>query len=62
VDRRLIAVVALVWAALAAAYDLVPALHMPAGVRLWGFGALVFLGLWLAMTRAAERNRRGGDR
>ncbi|HYD29654.1 MAG TPA: hypothetical protein VEB64_02185 [Azospirillaceae bacterium] len=38
-------VIAAVWAALAAVYALVPSLGMPGYVRVWGGGAVLFLGL-----------------
>ena len=44
-DVRLILSVFVVWAALAAVYALVPSLGMPGYVRVWGAGALLFLGL-----------------
>ena len=34
-----------IWAALAAVYALAPSLGMPGYVRVWGAGALLFLGL-----------------
>ncbi len=57
-DVRLLAAVALVWAALSALYATVPMLaHMPGSALLWGAGAAVFAGV-AALTWAAERQRR----
>lgn len=50
-DLTLVLVVALVWAALAAVYQFSPSLGMPGYVRVWGGGALVFLGLAAVMLR-----------
>lgn len=56
-DGWLLAGTALVWAVLAAAYALVPALHMPGATLLWGSGAAIFLALALAVRRAERRTR-----
>lgn len=50
-DLTLVLVVALVWAALAAVYQFSPSLGMPGYVRVWGGGAVVFLGLAAVMLR-----------
>ncbi len=50
-DLTLVLVVALVWAALAAVYQLSPSLGMPGYVRVWGGGAVVFLGLAAVLLR-----------
>lgn len=58
-DEDLLALVLVfgVWAALAAAYALVPMFDMPAAARVWGAGAAVFLALALWVARS--RRRRG---
>ena len=50
-DLTLVLVVALVWAALAAVYQFSPSLGMPGYVRVWGGGAVVFLGLAAVLLR-----------
>lgn len=50
-DFWLVAPVALVWALLAAVYALVPGLAMPGYARVWGAGAVLFLGLGLLLLR-----------
>lgn len=61
-DVLALAIVFAVWALLAAAYALVPMFDMPAAARVWGAGAVVFVGLalwvFLAIAKAA-RGRRG---
>ena len=54
-DVGLILAVALVWAALAAVYQFSPSLGMPGYVRVWGGGALVFLGLAAILARWKSR-------
>ena len=44
-DSLLLAIVALVWAALALLYAVVPMLHMPGSALVWGAGAALFLAL-----------------
>lgn len=57
-DVRLIGLVALVWAIMAALYASVPMLaHMPGSVLLWGSGAGVFALLAAAVWRAGESPR-----
>jgi len=51
VEACLVLGVALVWAILAAVYALSPSLGMPGYVRVWGAGAVVFLGLALLLLR-----------
>jgi hypothetical protein len=53
-DFVLIAVVSLVWAALAALYAFVPMFTMPGSAVVWGSGAAVFLMLALIIA-IAER-------
>ena len=50
-DLILIFLIAVVWAALAAVYQFSPSLGMPGYVRVWGGGALVFLGLAVVLAR-----------
>ena len=54
-DIRLIAITGAVWAALAAIYALVPSLGMPGYIRVWGAGALLFLGLAALLAAARKR-------
>jgi len=56
-DSLLLALVCLVWAALALLYGLVPMFSMPGSALVWGSGAVVFLGLAVATARA---ERQGG--
>ena len=42
-DSSLIALVALVWLALAGLYAFVPMFSMPGSARVWGAGAVVFI-------------------
>ncbi len=58
-DSRLIALVALVWSVLAAAYALVPALDMPGSALVWGIGAALFWTLAILVARAERRGARG---
>jgi fatty acid desaturase len=53
-DITLIFIVAGVWAALALAYALAPWSGMIGYAWVWGFGALLFLALGLALRRAAR--------
>ena len=55
-DFVLIAVVSLIWVALAALYAFVPMFTMPGSAFVWGSGAVVFL--CLAFTVAATERRR----
>ncbi len=55
-DVRLIALVALVWAVMAALYASVPMLaHMPGSAMLWGSGAGIFALLAGAVWAAEKR-------
>lgn len=56
-DLTLIIAIALVWLLLAAVYQFSPSLGMPGYVRVWGVGALVFLGLAGAVV--VSRRRKG---
>jgi len=47
--------VVVVWSILAAVYALVPGLDMPGYARVWGAGAIVFLGLAATLAIAARR-------
>lgn len=51
VEAVLVLVVAVVWAILVAVYALSPSLGMPGYVRVWGAGAVVFLGLAVPLLR-----------
>jgi len=53
-DITLIFIVAFVWAVLALAYALAPWSGMIGYAWVWGFGAVLFLALGLALLRAAR--------
>lgn len=55
----LVVAIAAVWAALAAVYALVPSLGMPGYVRVWGGGALLFLGLAAVLVAVGPKAHRG---
>ncbi len=55
-DAVLLSIVFVVWSALALMYATIPMIQMPAGFRVWGLGALVFLVL-TALTVLAGRGR-----
>ena len=55
----LVVVIAAVWAALAAVYALVPRLGMPGNVRVWGGGAVLFLGLAGVLAAVGRKAHRG---
>lgn len=57
-DGWLFAIVFAVWLALAAVYAAVPMFSMPGYAVVWGWGALVFLGLAALVALAARRGRR----
>jgi hypothetical protein len=56
-DARLLAIVFVVWGALAVLYAFVPMFHMPGYAEVWGIGALIFLALMVALRIAASRAR-----
>lgn len=49
--------VVVVWSGLAVAYALAPGLGMPGYVRVWGAGAVVFLGLAVVLLAARLKRR-----
>jgi membrane protein implicated in regulation of membrane protease activity len=51
-------VVFVVWLALAIVYATVPMFAMPGYAVVWGWGALVFLGLAALVAAASRRSRR----
>ncbi len=55
----LVVAIAAVWAALAAVYALVPSLGMPGYVRVWGGGAVLFLGLAGMLAAVGRKAHRG---
>ncbi|MDR3376517.1 MAG: hypothetical protein P4L98_22565 [Ancalomicrobiaceae bacterium] len=55
-DLTLVVLIALVWLALAVVYQVSPSLGMPGYVRVWGVGALVFLGLAGAIAVIGRRS------
>lgn len=57
-DSLLFAAVFAVWLALALIYATVPMFAMPGYAVVWGWGALVFLGLAGLVAAAARRSRR----
>lgn len=54
-DFWLVIPVTLVWALLAAVYAFVPSLDMPGYARVWGTGAVLFLGLGLLLLKRGEK-------
>jgi hypothetical protein len=54
-DSWLVAIIALVWALLALVYALAPWGDMIGYARVWGFGAVLFLGLAALIWRAVRR-------
>lgn len=56
-DGLLFAIVFVVWLALAVVYVAHPALAMPGYAVVWGWGAIVFLGLAALVAIAARRSR-----
>lgn len=54
-DFVLIAIVSLIWAALAALYAFVPMFTMPGSAFVWGSGALVFFCLAFAVAATEKR-------
>lgn len=57
-DALIFAVVFAVWLALTIVYATVPMFAMPGYAVVWGWGALVFLGLAAVVAAAARRARR----
>lgn len=57
-DGWLFAIVFAVWLVLAIVYAAVPMFSMPGYAVVWGWGALVFLGLAALAALAARRGRR----
>jgi hypothetical protein len=57
-DSWLFGIVFVVWLALAIVYAAVPMFSMPGYAVVWGWGALVFLGLAALVAAAARRSRR----
>lgn len=55
-DFWMLVPVILVWALLAAVYALVPSLDMPGYARVWGAGAVLFLGLAVVLLRPVRGN------
>ena len=55
IEAVLVLVIALVWAVLAAVYELSPSLGMPGYVWVWGAGALVFVALAIPLLRYGRR-------
>lgn len=60
-DSLLFAIVFAVWLALAIVYATVPMFAMPGYAVVWGWGALVFLGLAGLVAVAAHRSRKRGS-
>ncbi len=58
-DAVLLGIVFVVWGALALMYATIPMIQMPTSFRVWGLGALLFLGLTI-LTALAGRGR-GND-
>ena len=56
-DIWLVAGVAVVWALLALVYALAPWGDMIGYARVWGFGAVLFLGLAVLLRRAVRRSQ-----
>ena len=61
-DSWLFGIVFAVWLALAIVYAAVPMFSMPGYAVVWGWGALVFLGLAALVAAAARRARRRQSR
>ena len=57
-DALLIAVVFIVWGALAILYVTIDMIYMPPAIRVWGLGAITFLVLAAIAWRAGVRGRR----
>jgi hypothetical protein len=57
-DSWLFGIVFAVWLTLAVVYAVVPMFSMPGYAVVWGWGALVFLGLAALIAVATRRSRR----
>jgi hypothetical protein len=57
-DYLLFLIVFVVWALLAIVYAVVPMFAMPGYAVVWGWGALVFLGLAALTAHAVRRGRK----
>ncbi len=57
-DAFLIAVVFIVWGALAILYATIDMIYMPAAIRVWGLGAITFLVLAAIAGLAGARGRK----
>ena len=55
-DALLFGIVFVVWSMLALMYATIPMIQMPTSFRVWGLGAVVFLGLTI-LTVVAGRGR-----
>lgn len=63
-DVALIGIVFLVWSALATMYATIPMIYMPASIRVWGAGGVMFLVLAVVIAWAeatGRKARQGGD-
>jgi hypothetical protein len=58
-DAVLLGIVFIVWSALAVMYATIPMILMPAGFRIWGLGAVLFLALTILAALAALAARAG---
>lgn len=57
-DSGIVLLVAAIWLTIAIVYRVVPMINMPAGERVWGASAVLFLALMLWIY-AAERRAQG---
>lgn len=60
-DFVLIAIVSVIWAALAALYAFVPMFSMPGSAFVWGSGAAVFFALAAIIAISEQRPRKNND-
>ena len=60
-DSWLFGIVFAVWLALAIVYAVVPMFAMPGYAVVWGWGALVFLGLAALVAVAVRKSRRSRE-
>ncbi|MCH7880072.1 MAG: hypothetical protein IIB69_00590 [Proteobacteria bacterium] len=56
-DAILLAIVCIVWSALALMYATIPMIQMPTGVRVWGLGAVLFLVLAILTALSGRRGK-----